>query len=91
MGAPQVPAAVLRPHRAGMCNFFCGLCAICCCRCTSRVPGLQAAATDAPVLAPATCVTKLHVLVVPLMQLVYTFPEDAKTSTGALFWSPPKR
>ncbi|PRW20689.1 Ubiquitin-activating enzyme E1 2 isoform A [Chlorella sorokiniana] len=26
-----------------------------------------------------------------IAQLVYTFPEDAKTSTGALFWSPPKR
>ncbi|KAI5082021.1 hypothetical protein GOP47_0001764 [Adiantum capillus-veneris] len=24
-------------------------------------------------------------------QLIYTFPEDAKTSTGALFWSAPKR
>ena len=24
-------------------------------------------------------------------QLVYTFPEDAKTSNGSLFWSPPKR
>ncbi|CAM8952424.1 unnamed protein product [Rhodiola kirilowii] len=24
-------------------------------------------------------------------QLAYTFPEDAKTSTGAPFWSPPKR
>jgi len=24
-------------------------------------------------------------------QLVYTFPEDAVTSTGSLFWSPPKR
>jgi hypothetical protein len=22
---------------------------------------------------------------------VFTFPEDAKTSTGSLFWSPPKR
>ncbi|PSC67218.1 Ubiquitin-activating enzyme E1 2 [Micractinium conductrix] len=26
-----------------------------------------------------------------IAQLVFTFPEDAKTSTGALFWSPPKR
>lgn len=26
-----------------------------------------------------------------IAQLTYTFPEDAKTSTGALFWSPPKR
>ncbi|XRB18925.1 ubiquitin-activating enzyme E1 [Pseudoscourfieldia marina] len=24
-------------------------------------------------------------------QLTYTFPEDARTSNGALFWSPPKR
>lgn len=26
-----------------------------------------------------------------IAQLVYTFPEDAVTSTGSLFWSPPKR
>lgn len=26
-----------------------------------------------------------------IRQLTYTFPEDAKTSTGALFWSAPKR
>jgi ubiquitin-activating enzyme E1 len=26
-----------------------------------------------------------------IAQLVFTFPEDAKTSTGSLFWSPPKR
>lgn len=26
-----------------------------------------------------------------IAQLVYTFPEDAPTSTGALFWSAPKR
>lgn len=26
-----------------------------------------------------------------IKQLTYTFPEDAKTSTGALFWSAPKR
>ncbi len=26
-----------------------------------------------------------------IAQLVYTFPEDATTSTGALFWSAPKR
>ena len=34
-----------------------------------------------------------HRTAVPLyrMQLVFTFPEDAKTSTGSLFWSPPKR
>lgn len=25
------------------------------------------------------------------MQLTYTFPEDARTSNGASFWSPPKR
>jgi hypothetical protein len=33
----------------------------------------------------------LPALLPPLPQLVFTFPEDAKTSTGALFWSPPKR
>ena len=26
-----------------------------------------------------------------IAQLVYTFPEDAMTSTGSLFWSAPKR
>ena len=26
-----------------------------------------------------------------IAQLVYTFPEDAPTSTGTLFWSAPKR
>lgn len=26
-----------------------------------------------------------------MKQLIYTFPEDASTSTGAPFWSPPKR
>uniref|UniRef100_A0A1D1ZMI8 E1 ubiquitin-activating enzyme n=1 Tax=Auxenochlorella protothecoides TaxID=3075 RepID=A0A1D1ZMI8_AUXPR len=26
-----------------------------------------------------------------IAQLIFTFPEDAKTSTGALFWSAPKR
>ena len=26
-----------------------------------------------------------------IAQLVYTFPEDVPTSTGALFWSAPKR
>jgi ubiquitin-activating enzyme E1 len=26
-----------------------------------------------------------------IAQLVYTFPEDAVTSTGSLFWSAPKR
>ena len=26
-----------------------------------------------------------------IAQLVYTFPEDATTSTGSLFWSAPKR
>jgi ubiquitin-activating enzyme E1 len=26
-----------------------------------------------------------------IAQLVYMFPEDAKTSSGAAFWSPPKR
>jgi ubiquitin-activating enzyme E1 len=26
-----------------------------------------------------------------IAQLVYTFPEDALTSTGASFWSAPKR
>ena len=26
-----------------------------------------------------------------IAQLVYTFPEDAITSTGSLFWSAPKR
>ena len=26
-----------------------------------------------------------------IAQLIYTFPEDANTSTGSLFWSAPKR
>jgi ubiquitin-activating enzyme E1 len=26
-----------------------------------------------------------------IAQLIYMFPEDAKTSSGAAFWSPPKR
>ena len=26
-----------------------------------------------------------------IAQLIYTFPEDATTSTGSLFWSAPKR
>ena len=53
VGAPQVPAAVLRPHRAGMCHFY-GFCVALFC-----IPQ-QSVALPAPMAlaqAPATGVT----------------------------------
>ena len=37
------------------------------------------------------CCVLQHQFYDRIAQLVHTFPEDAVTSTGALFWSAPKR
>ena len=54
-----------------------------------RVPALRPSAADFWVLTLAPDVQ--HQFHERIAQLVYTFPEDAVTSTGSLFWSAPKR
>ena len=52
--------------------------------------------TKAVVTKRIHCITLVNFMVQfqfheRIAQLVYTFPEDATTSTGSLFWSAPKR